>query len=78
MVETLNSGLPAGKGPYSVKQVRQKLENLNRQYSLFPEPHIWRSQRRASATAHLHLGVSSSSPSPEDDQLVKASNAISE
>ncbi|KAH6935665.1 hypothetical protein HPB50_007530 [Hyalomma asiaticum] len=32
MVETLNSGLPAGEGPYSVKQVRQKLENLNRQY----------------------------------------------
>nr|XP_037270669.1 uncharacterized protein LOC119162367 [Rhipicephalus microplus] len=32
LVDTLNSGLPAGERPYSVKQVRQKLEDFNSQY----------------------------------------------
>ncbi|KAH6933316.1 hypothetical protein HPB50_014171 [Hyalomma asiaticum] len=32
MVQALNASVPAGEGPFSVKQVRQKLENLNKPY----------------------------------------------
>lgn len=32
MTEALNARLPAGEGPYTAKQLRQKLENLNKQY----------------------------------------------
>ncbi|KAH6933469.1 hypothetical protein HPB50_015417 [Hyalomma asiaticum] len=32
MVQALNASVPAGEGPFNVKQVRQKLENLNKQY----------------------------------------------
>ncbi|KAH6922062.1 hypothetical protein HPB50_008528 [Hyalomma asiaticum] len=32
MVQALNASVPASEGPFSVKQVRQKLENLNKQY----------------------------------------------
>ncbi|KAH6940321.1 hypothetical protein HPB50_026648 [Hyalomma asiaticum] len=32
IVQALNASVPAGEGPFNVKQVRQKLENLNKQY----------------------------------------------
>ncbi|KAK8769803.1 hypothetical protein V5799_013733 [Amblyomma americanum] len=32
MADSLNAGLPADEGPYSAKQIRQKLENLNKHY----------------------------------------------
>ncbi|KAH7985413.1 hypothetical protein HPB49_026433 [Dermacentor silvarum] len=71
MTRSLKARLPAGEGPFTAKQLRQKLENLKKHYR------CQKFMRHLMTLKWLHRGCMEESPAPTNENCEAAQNVAS-